>query len=760
MAEVDNLFSDLPQKATLTDCDREPIHHPERIQQCGVLLSAGADSMRIERISENCADIFLRTPEELLERPLSEILSQHQRHAVAEFLGTTVPKRVPLRLFDFEARNGQYTCLAHRQGSSLLLEFEPSAHEDETAFDRMLKKLPLLFDGEKSLQGFAQFAVEEFREISGYDRVMFYRFASDASGEVLAEARREDLESFLGLHYPATDIPAQARRLYLLNPIRVIADVNGENPLVLRRRDRRHEPPLDLTFAHLRSVSPIHLEYLANMGVAATMSVSLIHNGKLEGLIACHHYSRRVLPYRLRTFCELMGRSIAQRFFELEGRERARESNRLTEAKEVLSAKMAVDLESHALPRVVERNAKQILDLVQADAGAVFVAGEIFPFGPPLPEAALRQFFQRVSPDGLITTSLHESGKDLVPPDFPCCGVVFASLQSREGDGIAWFRKEEETEIAWGGYPHAKQQDEGTMRLTPRKSFEKWVESRRGHSRDWSPDEVEVAKIFARLNFSILLENYKRRQTEAKLIASTRELARSNYDLQNFVHVASHDLQEPLRAIHGFLRILQKNHAPAIGESAAELIDHAMDGADRLSRMIDGLLAYSRVGRPRRLEAVSLDRLIAAARANLAALLDEVQAEIEVGPMPVVKVDPEQFTNVLQNLLNNAVKYRSEKPPHIRLWAQETESDWSLRVADNGIGIEPKLRAKIFGLFERLHGREAYEGSGIGLALCSKIVEAHGGSIGVEDSPLGGTCFMLRVPWDPKTMFPDAGGEA
>ena len=225
------------------------------------------------------------------------------------------------------------------------------------------------------------------------------------------------------------------------------------------------------------------------------------------------------------------------------------------------------------------------------------------------------------------------------------------------------------------------------------------------------------------------------------------ELRRSNAELEQFAYVASHDLQEPLRKIASFCQALQARYQGQLDERADQYIEFAVDGAKRMQVLINDLLAFSRVGRSGRAhELVELSDVLAAARSSLADTLESSGASIVAGELPTVSGDRAQLTSLFQNLISNAVKFRGSEPPVIQIAALRKDGDWQLSFSDNGIGIDREYAERIFLIFQRLHSREAYDGSGIGLALCRKIVEYHGGRIWLDTGYTGGTCFRLTLP--------------
>jgi len=226
-----------------------------------------------------------------------------------------------------------------------------------------------------------------------------------------------------------------------------------------------------------------------------------------------------------------------------------------------------------------------------------------------------------------------------------------------------------------------------------------------------------------------------------------QELERSNRDLEQFAYVSSHDLQEPLRAVSGYCQLLQRRFAAALEPKAAEYIAEAVQGARRMQALIEGLLAYSRVGRHGHpIAPTSAQAAFDQALVNLHAAIGECSAEITHGVLPVVPADPLQLMQLFQNLIGNALKYRGDRRPQIHVAAEAGDREWVFSVRDNGIGIDSRFRERIFVIFQRLHTRSEYPGTGIGLALCKRIVERHGGRIWVESEPGAGSTFSFSLP--------------
>jgi len=267
------------------------------------------------------------------------------------------------------------------------------------------------------------------------------------------------------------------------------------------------------------------------------------------------------------------------------------------------------------------------------------------------------------------------------------------------------------------------------------------------HSRDLEQKVLERTAELARANEDLQSELAERRRAEQALQKRTDEMTRSNAELERFVFIASHDLQEPLRTVTGYVQLLARRYRGQLDADADEFIDFAVGGATRMSTLIDDLLAYSRViRRDKPLEPTDCEAVLAEVLADLRAAIDETGAEVTHDPLPTVVADRVQLASVFLNLISNGIKYRSDEPTRIHISAEREDDVWTFAVSDNGVGIDPKYHERVFDVFKRLHTREQYEGTGIGLAISKRVVQRHGGRIWVESEPGKGSTFLFTIP--------------
>lgn len=511
----------------LDNCAREPIHIPGSIQPRGVLAVLREPDLTVRQVSANVEELLGRPVAAVLGRPLSSLMGTDEAAKVAKAAATfgDLRQRNPIECdIDVAGLRRPFDAILRREpGGVLLVELEMAYGERPYSFPNTYQAvrssieelnradtLPALYDT----------TARAVRELTGFDRVMVYRYDEDYNGEVVAESKREDLNSFLGLHYPASDIPAQARALYEKNWIRLISDIDYAPAPLVPAIDPEVGAPLDLTYATLRSVSPIHIEYLQNMGVRASMSISLLRHGRLWGLIACHHYSGPHLPpFGTRVAAEFLGSTLSLRLVDqFEDDELHR---RLT-AQAVLAELTAATMDDHITLAAELLGAPDLLDLIPADGVVVDIEGHHRVRGtvpPPEVVSAVAAWALETGQDVARSESL---SRDLPALDLdPQVSAGALVINLPDGQFAAWFRREALRSVDWGGDPHNKaiavsESSAGReIRLSPRKSFERWRETVRGRSEQWTPSETESAVGMRRH----LVESLYRRTRDALRVA-------------------------------------------------------------------------------------------------------------------------------------------------------------------------------------------------------------------------------------------------
>jgi two-component system, chemotaxis family, sensor kinase Cph1 len=499
----------------LSNCEREPIHVPGSIQPRGVLLAVTEPDLVVEQVSENLADLVGVHPADALGRRLPDVLGVVAAEAVARSASAfgDLRERNPVEItLDVEGSPVPVDALLHRAvvdpGTAdtpatalLVVELEPAHGPRPFSFPNTYQAVRGTvgeLNRATSLQELYDITAQAVRDLTGFDRVMVYRYDADYNGEVVAEARAPGLNSFLGLHYPASDIPAQARALYEKNWIRLISDVDYR-PVPLRPvLVPSTGTPLDLTYSTLRSVSPIHVEYLQNMGVRASMSISLLRDDRLWGLIACHHYvGPHAPPYATRAAAEFLGSTLSLRLVD---RAEEDEVHRALQARSTLAWLTAATLDEDRPLADSLLGSPSLLDLLPADGVVVHLQGHHGSRGAPLPDGtdeAIAAWAAAAGEDVVATDSLPRSAPGTTVPVEVACGVLVLPLP--EGQYVLWHRAEATRTVDWGGDPHNKaiaEREGDAVRLSPRKSFERWRETVRGRSDPWTAQQLaEVGEL-------------------------------------------------------------------------------------------------------------------------------------------------------------------------------------------------------------------------------------------------------------------------
>jgi len=489
-------------EADLSNCDRELIQHPGSIQPHGALLVLEAAAPCILQASANVREVLGFDVDELIGESIEVMGGDLPAQVWTRVLAGVRATPRPLR--GYTERNGErrgFEALIHRNGAdAVILELEPVDLVDAVRLARDLpQRLPEAVSrlgAAPTLEALAVEAVTIFRELAGYDRVMFYRFDPDGHGEVFAEAKESCLEPYLGLHYPASDIPQRARELYLRNRVRVLIDVNYEPVPLVPRLFPPTGDELDMSMSWLRSMSPLHLQYLKNMGVTATLVVSLVREGKLWGLIACHHYSPKRLPYSLRAACDLVGEILATRIAVLENFSKVRTTAlvRRLEGRLIESTWTRGEWQ-----RALLEDPRDLLRMVDATGAVLVYDGEVMPVGDVPSTDGLRALVDWVSKcaiDGVFASdSLAREVPEFATMAGTASGVLAVELSRPDREYLLWLRGEQVCEVRWAGNPHKPALPGNDPRdLSPRRSFAVWTEAVRGTARPWLPAEINTAR--------------------------------------------------------------------------------------------------------------------------------------------------------------------------------------------------------------------------------------------------------------------------
>lgn len=738
----------------LTNCEQEPIHIPGSIQPHGFLLGLNANAMYIDYCSENIYDFTGLQAGEILGKNFGDVFGDANLEQAKSYISNDLSLTTTLLYLSFSGK--VFVCNLHKSGDTYIIEAEPEVEYDKNAaqvYDQTSRFLSYMHDTH-TLKELCDLVAQGTREITGYDRVMIYRFDKDYNGEVFAESRRNDLEPFLGLHYPHTDIPPQARELYMQNLLRLIADINY-SPVPIYTLDDVPGKNLDMSLSVLRSTSPIHVQYLQNMGVGATLTISLIHQKKLWGLIACHHYSPKNLSPGMRLAAKLQGHFITSQI-----------DLRLSHEEYELGKKTAAALERINSYNLASAKSSfedligqpDLLRLCNASGASLLFNGKVYSAGiTPNDNDVMNMasWLAAYTNNGKLHTDKLVS---LMPEMKYLCedvsGIIYHSLDIDSINCIMWFRPETKSEVHWGGDPQ-KSIIKDANGLHPRKSFALWKEIVDCVSKPWSASELEAASSYSfslqrQINLLIITREEEKYRRLSELLKET------NSELENINWISTHDLQEPLRKIQLISsRILDKDKE--MSEGVQDSIKRMNASANRMQTLLVDILKYTKLKHTNdAFEDVNLNAVLEDVKTDLAEAINEKSAVLEIARLPEISGISFLLKQLFSNLIANSIKY--SKPgtsPVIKITAATAPMQYEsnlpdlykvIFVSDNGIGFSPEYSESIFNIFARLHNQSEYKGSGVGLALCKKIMQNHRGYIKASGKPGEGTVMTLYFP--------------
>lgn len=713
----------------LTTCDREPIHIPGSIQSHGVLLAVDPGTFTVVQAAGDTGTIVGREIERILAGSLDDALGSEAATMVRSCsLGTKVPEPLYLGSFAPPAAPGRLVDLtAHYRDGILILEIEPSATSPSTAAEMLAKvrKASAELEAAPDLIRVLQAASREVRRLTGFDRVMVYRFLDDGTGSVEAEDKIKELDCLLNHRYPASDIPKQARALYVRNLIRVIPDADYTPAPLMPVLNPLTGEPLDMSDCALRSVSPIHLQYLKNMGVTASMSVSILVDGALWGLISCHHTSPKLVPYELREACKHLGQILSQQIKARVEAAQHRQSLSLAAARDDLLGALtrADSIEQALLDRI-----DAVRSLVSADGAMVLIGDKMSRTGHVPTEAQARELSRwllRSSPSApYATDSLSREHGPAQAYAAEASGLLATVVSHEEPFLVLWFRAEQVETINWAGNPHKPIEsgaEPGT--LTPRKSFEIWKETVRHRSRPWSAAEIDAARRTGRGILDLRQQqalgelNRQLRQT-----LSDKEVLLAQKDL--LMQEVNHRVQNSLQLVNSMLHI-----------QARQITDTAMKAHfDEASRRILAVSSvHQRLWRSDHIKSIDFGSYLEELRDGLLATWGSSwggHIRIHASPVLVPTDRAVIMALVVTELLTNAVKYAYQGQPGPVDVTVSEESRRALRITvrDEGTGMEPQAT-----------------GSGLGSRLTRALIDQLGGELEMSPHSVG-TAVTFVVP--------------
>lgn len=622
----------------LTNCDREPIHLLGAIQPVGFLIELSADWM-IARVSKNIAAFVGHDPEAMIGNPLSDFVDPQLLHDLRNRLSYLVNSDMVERMFGCYLRpdQGPYDIAIHYSGGKIIVEAEPGKdrNSDTTGTVRwMMGRL----DNQPDLEAFFREGARQIRALLGYDRVMVYKFAPDGHGEVVAEACKPGIGSFKGLHYPASDIPQQARALYARNLIRIIHDVDGV-PVPIVPALNEHRQPIDLSLSVLRSVSPIHLEYLRNMGVGASLSISIMVDDRLWGLFACHHYSPFSPTFERRSLSELFSQMFSMR---LESRERRELVEYERHARDISDQLLGAVASDETLLKDPDWLADILTRTIPADGVGIWINGSYAFSGSTPPTDDFRRIVRALNATAAGKVFATDHIGSLIPDAASfardAAGLLAIPISRSPRDYVVLFRSEMKASVRWAGDPHKPvEYGPNGPRLTPRESFAEWREQVEGKSQPFTTSQMRVAETLR----ATLIEVVLRLADEA---AAERHQANARQEL--LIAELNHRVRNILGVIRGLVRQSQPD------EEAVKDFVKVVDGRIHALARAHNQITDDHWG-PAPLEALI--------EAEAAAFAAQKQNSI-IADGPPVLLNPQAYSTmalVIHELVTNSTKYGS-----------------------------------------------------------------------------------------------------
>ena len=494
---MDDHTEALPDGLTLDTCDLEPIHTPGRIQPFGAMLSGPQDLSRIDYCSANIEDYLGAAPDKVLGRAFHELLGRPLAHDLRNLASVSTARTQRERLGRYSVAGKRFEIYLHvNPQGRVVVELEPGEErlrdDGKSPIDEMRKYLAAA-SARDTVQKMLNVCVQGLSALTGYDRVMAYRYEANGDGEVIAEARKPGTESFLGLRYPAWDVPEQARALQVRNPLRMLVDVH-QKPIPVLSADPSL-PPLDMSLAHLRGISPIHVEYLKNMGVGSTLTIGLVVDGRLWGMFALHHLGQHTITSDLRIAVELFGQMVSLLIKQRMDIMQTTRRRQAAEAREKILARTDANTDFlHSFQDL----APILAEVIECDGVAVTYEGKTLTRGStPGHDAISALAAYDPTREDVILEIENLSQSDLILDEdlADSAGALLVRATAAYPMQLIFFRDETIRTLNWAGKPE-KEMEAGPLgpRITPRGSFEAYIESRKGFGMAWSASELTAAR--------------------------------------------------------------------------------------------------------------------------------------------------------------------------------------------------------------------------------------------------------------------------
>ena len=720
-------------------CELEPIHLPGAVQPHAAMIAFDLTGLKVVACSDNLADATGRGPKEVLGLTLADLLPA----ALADDLAAALASgalAVPNRPWQRSARLGPegrpFALTAHRNDGRLVLELEmlPDDPADfGAATPNQAQAAVRELRAADSLNDAANACADYVRAMTGFERVLVYRFDADWNGEAVGESRNDSYPSLLGLRFPASDIPAQARALYVRAPARFVVDRDAVPAAVLAQPGAANQS-VDLSFAYSRALSPVHLEYQRNLGVNGSMSVSIVVDGVLWGLVIGHHRRPHYVTPDTRALVGLVADALALRVHELATTLAWREQQAALQHQNALLRQLAGTDDFVNTLTAPATGVSTLLDLFDATGAAVVDGERVATLGaspPPAVVRALSDWLRDDLPSGqrvFATADLSEHWPDAAAMAATASGLLAAFVDSDRRDLLLWFRPEVAGTIAWGGDPNKPVlADSATRTVLPRRSFERWVEERRGQAVPWAPWQIDAAGAFAEAVEGVVL---RQGRTIAELSAKQRDLTAALEQKDLLAREIDHRVKNSLQIVAGVLSMQARRMREPEAKAAFQ---------DTYARVMSVARVHDSLQQASDAETVDLGETLRQLCGDLSAGLAEAQHPLSVAVEPGLMVPSRTavaLALIATELITNARKYAyapgEAGPINVEVRARD-DGRPELMICDEGQGLPADWETR-----PRTQG-------GLGMRVIRAMLQQIEAEMAVDGQRERGTCFTVTT---------------
>ncbi|KMQ67758.1 histidine kinase [Chryseobacterium sp. FH2] len=721
------------------ECHEEPIHIPGYIQSFGYLIGIDADSFSITFFSENIKDIFkLENFELLFGKKITDFPDLFQNIIESDIFTSirTHTERENTTYFDkIFIGEKQYHFSIFRTGKNIFLEFEEVL---QNPYKRINNKYDnfYIIDNEQEIW---EQLLSTLSKIVNYDRMMVYKFMMDGSGKVIAEKTNDNFESYIGLHYPESDIPRQARKLYLKKRKRIFSDVYSPPIRIISNKNEN----IDLTFAASRAMSPIHGQYIKNSGAASSFSVSIIIEDHLWGLVTCQNSEAKHIDLEDRVQAGIFTALASNAYSSFKSKKELDYRLGLNEKSAQLKSEF---LKYNTLFESLVENKSEIKDLPEADGLAIISDENIVKEGitptDNIIEMIVKWAYTNTHESIYVSRDFLKIHRDDLGLDENTAGIIIYFIDRDKNELLIWFRKEFDEHIKWAGNPEKmikvfSQDGEEKHIVSPRTSFHVFTENIKGSSKRWNSRNISAVHAVR----DVILETSHKQYKVIKQL--NEELKKVNEELDSFSYTISHDLGTPLTVMKLNAQMLLNSLTDGSEKSKGK-INSIIEEIDNMAEMMHDVLQLSRAKHSEiQLERLQPGLTIHKILENAKITFASPASEVIVKECPDVLADKTLLHQVFLNIINNAVKYSSHKEePKVEIEGTEDGDMIVYRISDNGIGIPEEEKHKMFKIFNRMDNAKKFKGNGIGLSIVHRIMKRIGGNVDYKSNK-DGTSFFL-----------------